>query len=105
MPFIRRKTCEEIKVKLHAVYKAESGSRQRKEVIAKTEAYFEEFDKSYFLDCIKMLKYCWAKCIELKGDSPCKYSPCTYPTQDNSFHFFLICDIPAYVSIKHNSTK
>ena len=38
------------------------------EVIAETEAYFAEFDKSYFLNGIKMLEYRWAKCIELKGD-------------------------------------
>jgi len=37
------------------------------EVIAE-EAYFKEFDQSYFLNDIKMLKYRWAKCIELKGD-------------------------------------
>jgi len=38
------------------------------EVIAETEAYFKEFDQSYFLNGIKMLKYRWAKRIELKGD-------------------------------------
>ena len=38
------------------------------EVIAETEAYFKEFDQSYFLNGIKMLEYRWAKCIELKGD-------------------------------------
>ena len=31
------------------------------EVIEATEAYFAEFDKSYFFDG-------WTKCIELKGD-------------------------------------
>lgn len=38
------------------------------EVIAATEAYFAEFDKSYFLDGLKKLEYRWTKCIELKGD-------------------------------------
>jgi len=32
------------------------------------KAYFEEFDKSYFLNGIKILEYRWAKCIKLKGD-------------------------------------
>ena len=36
------------------------------EVIAATEAYFAEFDKTYFLDGLKKLKYRWIKCIELK---------------------------------------
>lgn len=38
------------------------------EVMAETNAYFEEFDKSYYLDGIKKLEYRWTKCIELKGD-------------------------------------
>lgn len=38
------------------------------EVITETEAYFEEFDKSYFSDGLKLLEYRWTKCIELKGD-------------------------------------
>jgi len=38
------------------------------EVIAETEAYFKEFDQSYFLNDIKMLEFRWAKCIELKGN-------------------------------------
>jgi len=38
-----------------------------KEIIAETEAYFKEFDQSYFLNGIKMLEYRWVKCIELKG--------------------------------------
>lgn len=38
------------------------------EVIAVTETYFAEFDKSYFLDGLKKLEYRWTKCIELKGD-------------------------------------
>jgi len=71
--FLDGKTCEEIKVKLHAVYKDYAPSMTIiiywfNEFIAETEAYFEEFDKSYFLDGIKMLEYCWIKCIELKGD-------------------------------------
>ena len=38
------------------------------EVIDQTEAYFEEFDKSYFLDGLKKLEHRWTKCIELRGD-------------------------------------
>lgn len=37
-----------------------------KEVIAVTEAYFAEFDKSYFLNGLEKWEYCWTKCIELK---------------------------------------
>ena len=37
-------------------------------VIAATEAYSAEFDKPYFLDGLKKLKYRWPKCSELKGD-------------------------------------
>jgi histone-lysine N-methyltransferase SETMAR len=42
--------------------------RSNEEVITETEAYFAEFEKSYFLEGIKKLEYRWAKCIELKGD-------------------------------------
>jgi len=38
------------------------------EVIDQTEAYFEEFNKSYFLDGLKKLEHRWTKCIELRGD-------------------------------------
>ena len=38
------------------------------EVINETNSYFEEFDKSYYLDGIKNLEYRLTKCIELKGD-------------------------------------
>lgn len=38
------------------------------EVIAETEAYFADFDKSYYADGLKKLEYRWTKCIELKGD-------------------------------------
>ena len=39
------------------------------EVIDQTKAYFEEFDKSYFLDGLKKLEHRWTKCIKLRGDS------------------------------------
>ena len=38
------------------------------EVIAQTDAYFEDLPKSYFLDCLKKLQKRLEKCIELKGD-------------------------------------
>ena len=38
------------------------------EVINETEAYFAEFDKSFFLNGLKKLEYRWSRCIELKGD-------------------------------------
>ncbi|KAG5309428.1 SETMR methyltransferase, partial [Acromyrmex insinuator] len=38
-----------------------------KEVIVKTEAYFVEFDKSYFSEGLKKWQKRWKKCI-LKGD-------------------------------------
>ena len=38
-----------------------------KEVIAETEAYFTEFDKSYFSERLKKWQKRWEKCILLKG--------------------------------------
>jgi histone-lysine N-methyltransferase SETMAR len=38
------------------------------DVISQTKAYFEDLDKSYFLEGIKKLVKRWTKCIELKGD-------------------------------------
>ena len=38
------------------------------DIIAKTDAYFETFPKSYFMDGLKKLEKRWEKCIELKGD-------------------------------------
>jgi len=40
----------------------------REPLIAETEAYFEELDKSYYSDSLKKFKNRWIKCIELKGD-------------------------------------
>ncbi|KAG5347133.1 SETMR methyltransferase, partial [Acromyrmex charruanus] len=37
-------------------------------LIAETETYFEELDKSYYSDDLNKLKSPWIKCIELKGD-------------------------------------
>ena len=38
------------------------------EVILETEAYFAQFDKSYFFKGIKILEDLWKKCISLQGD-------------------------------------
>jgi len=38
------------------------------EVIAPTEAYFEDLEKTYFSDGLKKLEHRWVKCIELKAD-------------------------------------
>ena len=38
------------------------------EIIAATNEYFEEYDKNYFLECIKKLEYRYNKYIQLKGD-------------------------------------
>jgi hypothetical protein len=38
------------------------------EVIAATEAYFADLEKTYFSDGLKKLKHHWVKCIKLKGD-------------------------------------
>ena len=38
------------------------------EIISQTNIYFEDLDKSYFLEGIKKLEIHWMKCIELKGD-------------------------------------
>jgi len=37
------------------------------EVVAATEAYFADLDKTYFSDWLK-LEHRWVMCIELKGD-------------------------------------
>jgi len=38
------------------------------EVITETEAYFEEFEKSNFLEALKKWLKRWEKCMDLKGD-------------------------------------
>lgn len=38
------------------------------EIITATNAYFEEFEKSYFLEGLKKLEHRWKKCIIMKGD-------------------------------------
>jgi len=40
----------------------------REQLIAETEAYFEELDISYYSDGLKKLENHWIKYIELKGD-------------------------------------
>ena len=37
-------------------------------VIAATEAYFADLEKTYFSDGLKKLELRWVKCIELKGE-------------------------------------
>ncbi|KYQ59982.1 hypothetical protein ALC60_00953 [Trachymyrmex zeteki] len=82
--FLDGKTCEEIKTKLDAVYGNPSPSittvrywfnwlggkrfTSNEEVIAETEAYFAEFDKSYFSEGLKKWQKRWEKCILLKED-------------------------------------
>ena len=39
------------------------------EVIAQTDAYFEDLPKSYVLDGLKKLEKCFEKFIEFKGNS------------------------------------
>ena len=38
------------------------------EIISQTNTYFEDVEKSYFLEGIQKLEKRWTKCIELKGD-------------------------------------
>ncbi|EFN78485.1 Histone-lysine N-methyltransferase SETMAR, partial [Harpegnathos saltator] len=38
------------------------------EVIAATETYFADLEKTYFSGGLKKLEHRWVKCIELKGD-------------------------------------
>ncbi len=38
------------------------------EVIVPTEAYFSDFEKTYFSDGLKRLEHRWVKCMNLKGD-------------------------------------
>ena len=40
----------------------------KEQLIAETKAYYEELDKSYYLDGLKKLENHWIKYIELKGD-------------------------------------
>ncbi|EGI60951.1 Histone-lysine N-methyltransferase SETMAR, partial [Acromyrmex echinatior] len=42
--------------------------QSNEEVIAATEVYFADLEKTYFLDGLKKLEHRWVKCIELKGD-------------------------------------
>ena len=37
------------------------------EIISQTNTYFEDLEKSYFLEGIQKLEKRWTKCIELKG--------------------------------------
>ena len=37
-------------------------------IISQTNSYFEDLEKSYFLEGIQKLKKRWTKCIEFKGD-------------------------------------
>jgi len=37
-------------------------------VVAATEAYFADLEKSYFSDGLKKLEHRWVKCFKLKGD-------------------------------------
>jgi len=47
---------------------AEQKFASNEEVVAVTEAYFADLEKTYFSDGLKKLKHRWVKCIELKGD-------------------------------------
>ena len=38
------------------------------EIISQIKTYFEDLEKSYFLERIQKLNKRWTKCIELKGD-------------------------------------
>ena len=38
------------------------------EIISETNTYFEDLEKSYFLEGIQKLEKCWTKCIELKSN-------------------------------------
>ncbi|QQP52895.1 Putative mariner transposase [Caligus rogercresseyi] len=38
------------------------------EIVSQTNTYFEDLEKSYFLEGIKFLEKRWTKCIALKGD-------------------------------------
>ena len=59
-------------VRLLFVSKLEKVTRRaeisNEEVIAATEAYFADLEKTYFLDGLKKLEHRWVKCIELKED-------------------------------------
>lgn len=47
---------------------AEKKLYSNEEVIAETNGYFSDLDKSYYLEGINKLEQRWTKCISLKGD-------------------------------------
>ena len=47
---------------------AEQKFESNEEVIAATEAYFADLQKTYFSNGLKKLEHRWVKCIKLKGD-------------------------------------
>lgn len=46
----------------------EKNSAQTKKSLSRQKPYFEEFDKSYFLEGLKKRQGRWEKCILLKRD-------------------------------------
>lgn len=69
---LMRKWPHLIKVKVllhhdtHRAIFSEKRLTSNEEIIAETEAYFGEFDKSYFLDGLKTSKYRWTKVYRTK---------------------------------------
>lgn len=49
--------------------------------MAQTNAYFEHFDKSYYLERIKKLLNRWKKSIDFKGDCVKKWNALLLQTQ------------------------
>jgi len=48
--------------------KSLAGKKFASEVVAATEAYFADLEKTYFSDGLKKLEHRWVKCIELNAD-------------------------------------
>ena len=68
------------------------------EVIAVTEAYFADIQKTYFSDGLKKLEHRWVKCIEIKGEYVEK-EIATFPTFSFFFCRLIFIGPPSYVTI------
>ena len=83
------------------------------EVIAVTEAYFADLQKTYFSDGLKKLEHRWVKCIELKGDYVEK-KIATFPKLSFLFcrlstyrtahvrDFFDVCEVRHFLNVCHS---
>ena len=65
------------------------------EIISQTNTYFEDLEKSYFLEGMQKLEKLWTKCIELRGDYIEKLLFIKKPLFDLKSHALI--DPPSYI--------